>query len=125
MPLIHPTASVAREAVLADSVEIGPYCVLTGAVRLEAGVRLIGNVYICGPATIGEGTTIYPFACIGFPPQDVKFKLGDKTAGVVVGHHALIREHATIHAASDLLRSSPGWGRTSGRPRAIRKSSLG
>lgn len=101
MPLIHPTASVSGEAVLADSVEIGPYCMVTGAVRLDAGVRLIGNIYVCGPVTIGEGTTVYPFACIGFPPQDVKFKLGDKTAGVTIGRNTLIREHATIHAASN------------------------
>src|SRR5579862_400279 len=101
MPAIHPTATVAPEAELADSVEIGPFCVVTGPVRLGAGVRLIGNVYLAGPATIGEGTTIYPFACIGFPPQDVKFKLGDRTAGVVMGKHGVIREHATIHAASN------------------------
>ena len=101
MPVIHPTASVAREAQLAESVEIGPFCVLTGAVRLGAGVRLIGNVYLNGPVAIGEGTTVYPFACIGFPPQDVKFKLGDATAGVIVGQNGLIREHATIHSASN------------------------
>jgi UDP-N-acetylglucosamine acyltransferase len=101
MPSIHPTASVSPEAELADSVEIGPYCVLTGKVQLGPGVRLLGNNYIAGPVTIGEGSVVYPFACIGFPPQDVKFKPGDKTAGVVIGKHGQIREHVTIHAASN------------------------
>lgn len=101
MPVIHPTATVSADAELADSVEIGPFCVVSGPVRLAAGVRLLGNNYVLGPATLGEGTVVYPFACIGFPPQDVKFKPGDRTAGVVVGARGIIREHATIHAASN------------------------
>jgi len=101
MPVIHPTASVSGQAELASDVEIGPFCVLTGAVKLAAGVKLVGSNYISGPVTIGEGTIVYPFACIGFPPQDVKFKIGDATAGVVIGKSCQIREHATIHAASN------------------------
>lgn len=101
MPSIHPAASISPEAELADGVEIGPHCVLTGAVKLGPGVRLLGHNYIAGPVTIGEGTIIYPFACIGFPPQDVKFKPGDKTAGVAIGKSCQLREHVTIHAASN------------------------
>ncbi|MBL8758401.1 MAG: acyl-ACP--UDP-N-acetylglucosamine O-acyltransferase [Phycisphaerae bacterium] len=99
-PTVHPTAFVAPECSLAEDVRIGPFCVLTGQVRLEAGVELIGNVYIQGPATIGEGTTIYPFACIGFEGQDVKFKRGQLTAGVRVGARCILREHVTINAAT-------------------------
>jgi UDP-N-acetylglucosamine acyltransferase len=101
MPSIHPTASVSRDTQLADDVEIGPYCSISGHVKLARGVRLLGHVYLSGPVSIGEGTIVYPFACLGFPPQDVKFKLGDKTAGVVIGANCLIREHMTIHAASN------------------------
>lgn len=100
MASIHPTASVSKEAQLADSVEIGPYCVVTGDVRLADGVRLMGNNYVQGPTTIGAGTVVYPFACIGFEPQDVKFKPGMSTPGVQIGKECMIREHATIHAAS-------------------------
>jgi UDP-N-acetylglucosamine acyltransferase len=101
MPVIHPTASVSKDCVLADSVEIGPYCVLSGPVTLGKGVRLLGNNYLMGPATIGDETILYPFTCVGFPPQDVKFKLGDRTAGVVIGRQGILREHVTIHAASN------------------------
>ncbi len=100
MPLIHPTATVSREAELADDVQVGPYCVLTGKVRLGRGVRLIGNNYVNGPAIIGDGTILWPFACIGFEPQDYKFGPGSQTAGVVIGANCLIREHATVHAAT-------------------------
>jgi UDP-N-acetylglucosamine acyltransferase len=101
MPTIHPTASVSRDAELAPDAQIGPMCVIEGPVRLGAGVRLVGSVYLQGPLTIGDGTIVYPFACLGFPGQDVKFKPGDRTAGVVVGRDCIIREHSTIHAATN------------------------
>lgn len=100
MPRIHPTAEVSKDAQLAADVEIGPYCVLRGRVSLAAGVKLIGNVYLNGPVTIGENTTLYPFVCVGFEPQDVKFKPGMATPGVVIGRDCLLREGATVHAAS-------------------------
>lgn len=101
MPTIHPTASVSPQCELADTAEIGPYCTLTGKVRLGEGVRLIGHNYINGPVTIGRGTVVYPFACIGYEPQDYKFKPGMLTAGVEIGAECIIREHVTIHAASN------------------------
>lgn len=101
MPTIHPTALVSAEAEIAESAEIGPYCVIDGPARIGAGVRLVGNVYVSGPAEIGEGTEVYPFATIGFPGQDFKFKRGDRTAGVVIGKNGIIREHVTIHAATN------------------------
>jgi UDP-N-acetylglucosamine acyltransferase len=100
MHSIHPTAAVSRECELDSDVEVGPGCVITGKVRLGRGVRLIGNVYVSGPVTIGEGTILYPFACVGFPGQDFKFKIGDPTAGVVIGKNSILREHTTVHAAT-------------------------
>lgn len=101
MASVHPTAIVPPEAVLGEGVEIGPHCVLSGAVTLGARVRLLANVFLQGPVTIGEGTILYPGACIGFEPQDFKFKPGATTAGVTIGADCLIREHVTIHAASN------------------------
>jgi UDP-N-acetylglucosamine acyltransferase len=100
MPVIHPTASVSKESQIGEGVEIGPFCVLTGKVVLGAGVKLIGNVYLNGPIEIGAGTTVYPFACLGFPGQDVKFTPGMPTPGVKIGSNCLIRESATVHAAT-------------------------
>lgn len=101
MPQIHPTAEISPECELADDVQIGPYCRLSGRVTLGPGVRLLGNNYICGPIRIGAGTVVYPFACLGFEPQDYKFKPGMPTAGVVIGEECIIREYATVHAASN------------------------
>lgn len=100
MASIHPTSEVSREGELADDVVVGPHCYLTGRVRLGPGVRLIGHIYLNGPVTLGARTIVYPFACLGFGPQDVKFKPGMVTAGVEIGEDCIIREHVTIHAAT-------------------------
>lgn len=100
MPTVHPTAVVDAQAQLADDVQIGPFCVLSGPVTLGAGVRLIAHVNIQGPCTIGDATIVYPNASLGFEPQDFKFKPGAPTAGVTIGRNCLIREHATVHAAT-------------------------
>lgn len=100
MPTVHPTAFVDADAHLADDVHIGPYCVISGPVVLGPGVRLIAHVSIQGPCMVGDGTIVYPNASLGFEPQDFKFKPGSPTAGVKVGRHCLIREHATVHAST-------------------------
>lgn len=109
-PTVHPTAILRGEIELAEGVEIGPYCTLTGGgaggeagagpVRLGAGVRLIASAHLLGPVTIGAGTVLHPGACLGFRGQDVKFADGAPTAGVVIGERCRIREHATVHAAT-------------------------
>ncbi|KAA0214269.1 MAG: acyl-ACP--UDP-N-acetylglucosamine O-acyltransferase [Leptolyngbya sp. PLA3] len=100
MTSVHPSADVGSQVQLGEGVEIGPRCEIDGPVTLGDGVRVLGNVYLRGPLTIGANTIIYPFTCIGFPGQDVKFKPGDPTPGVVVGENCTLREHVTIHAAT-------------------------
>jgi UDP-N-acetylglucosamine acyltransferase len=100
MPRIHPTAVIGPEVELADDAEVGPWCVLEGRVRLGPRVRLLGSACLNGPVEVGAGTIVYPFVCLGFPGQDYKFKLGDATAGVVVGSNTILREHVTVHAAT-------------------------
>ena len=85
---------------LDDDVEIGPHCVLDGPVKLEAGCRLLGHVYMQGPATIGPGNTFYPFCCIGFAPQDLKFDAKTPGAGVRIGGGNVFRESVTVHRAT-------------------------
>ncbi len=103
MAIVDPSSIVSTEAELAGDVQIGPRCVITGRVRLEAGVRLLGSNYINGTGggvTIGAGTIVYPFACIGFEPQDRKFAPGAVTAGVEIGREGILREHVTVHAST-------------------------
>jgi UDP-N-acetylglucosamine acyltransferase len=106
MPKIHASAIVSKESVLADDVEIGPFCILDGKVNLGAGVRLMSHVNLAGPIEIGSGTIVYPGACLGFPGQDFKFKPGMETPGVKIGSGCILREHVTVHAATKPERST-------------------
>jgi UDP-N-acetylglucosamine acyltransferase len=61
-------------------------------------VRLDSHVAIEGATSVGEGCRIYPFASVGLPPQDLKYK--DEDTRVVIGSHTVIREFVSIHRAS-------------------------
>jgi UDP-N-acetylglucosamine acyltransferase len=99
MPQIHPTAIISPGAVLADDVEIGPYCVIGEHVSLAAGVALKAHVVIDGRTTIGERTRIFPFASIGFETQDMKYK--GEPSSLEIGHDNTIREHVTINPGTE------------------------
>jgi UDP-N-acetylglucosamine acyltransferase len=95
MPKIHPTAIIAPGARLADDVAIGPYCVVGEHVTLGSGVRLHAHVVIEGRTTIGAGTRIFPFASIGFEPQDLKYR-GEESS-LEIGSNNTIREYVTMN----------------------------
>ncbi len=103
MSSVHPTSMLSGDVQLDDSVAIGPHCVLdgtSGPIVLGAGTRLIGNVYLTGPLTMGVNNTIYPFACLGFSPQDLKWDPARPGAGIVIGDGNTFREQVTIHRAT-------------------------
>ena len=103
MPNVHPTAILDGDVQLADDVVIGPHCVLDGAagpIRIGSGTRLIGHVYLTGPLTLGERNAIYPFTCLGFASQDLKWDPQRPGAGVVIGDGNTFREHVTVHRAT-------------------------
>jgi UDP-N-acetylglucosamine acyltransferase len=95
MPQIHPTALVARGATLAEDTVVGPYCVVGEHVTLGAGVTLRAHVVIDGRTTIGARTRIFPFASIGFEPQDLKYCGEDSS--LVIGSDNTIREYVTMN----------------------------
>jgi UDP-N-acetylglucosamine acyltransferase len=95
---IHPTAVVDRKAVLAEDVEVGPYCVIEGPVRVGAGCRLAAHVTLLGDTTLGAGNVVYPGAVLGASPQDLKHS--GATTRLVVGDRNQIREHVTFHAGT-------------------------
>jgi UDP-N-acetylglucosamine acyltransferase len=103
MPTIHPTSILEGNIDVADDVTIGPHCVLdgkAGPIRIGPGSRLLGNVYLTGPLTLGERNTIYPFACLGFSPQDLKWDPDRPGAGLVIGNGNIFRESVTVHRAT-------------------------
>lgn len=91
---IHPQAIVERGAELGEGVEIGPFCTIGPKVRLGDGVKLLSHVSIAGSTTIGPRTVIRPFAALGHPPQDTRYK-GEDTR-LTIGADNIIHEHVTM-----------------------------
>src|SRR5215471_15696789 len=93
--MIHPTAIISSSARLGANVTVGPYSIIGDQVTIHDDVEIAGHVVIEGPCEIGGGTRIYPFASIGQPPQDLKFK-GEETR-LVIGRRNVIRECVTMN----------------------------
>ncbi|MGA1633162.1 MAG: acyl-ACP--UDP-N-acetylglucosamine O-acyltransferase, partial [Phycisphaerales bacterium] len=100
MPKVHGTAILEGEIELADDVEIGPGCILTGPIRIGAGTRMMARATLQGPLVIGEGNLIWPGVCLGMAPQSARFDPFEPGPGVVVGDHNSFREQVTIHRAT-------------------------
>jgi len=96
---IHKTAIVDKKADIGDGVSVGPYCVVGAQVTLEDGVVLKPHVVVDGRTTVGAGTQIYPFASIGLPPQDLKYRGEDSR--LVIGRNNVIREYVTMNPGTE------------------------
>lgn len=96
---IHPSAVIAPGARIGTGVEIGPFCVIGPQVRLDDGVVLKSHVVVTGNTSVGEGTTIFPFASIGEVPQDLKFR-GEQVR-LEIGARNRIREYVTINPGTE------------------------
>ena len=92
---IHQTALVDAKAELDSSVDVGPYCVIEGHVRVDAGCRLYQNVYLTGWTEIGENSVLHPGVIVGHEPQDIKYS-GERSY-CRIGRGAILREYVTIH----------------------------
>ncbi|WP_371819089.1 acyl-ACP--UDP-N-acetylglucosamine O-acyltransferase [Roseococcus sp. SDR] len=95
---IHPSAIIEPGARIGAGCRIGPYCIVGAAVVLEEGVELASHVVIEGQTVIGAEVKLSPYASVGLPPQDLKYK-GEPT-GVTIGARSQLREHVTVHRGS-------------------------
>lgn len=92
--LIHPTAIVHQNSKLGKNVHVGPYSIVGEHVCLGDNVKLHSHVVIDGHTTIGKDCEIFPFACVGTAPQDLKYA-GEDTK-LEIGSNNIIREYATL-----------------------------
>lgn len=96
---IHPTALVDRRAELGAGVQIGPYCTVGPDVVLGDRVRLVSHVVIDGRTSIGDDTIVFPFASLGLPPQDLKYK--GEPSKLAIGARNRIRENVTMNPGTE------------------------
>lgn len=92
---IHPTAVIDPRSTIDSSVDIGPYSVIEGPVRVAAGVHIAPHVHLLGHTTIGEGCRIHTGAVVGDWPQDRAYTGAESYCKI--GSQTIIREHVTIH----------------------------
>lgn len=95
---IHPTAIIDRAAELHPTVEVGPYAVIDGPVRIGADTKVWNHAFITSWTRIGERCQIHPFAVIGHLPQDFHFT-GERSY-LTIGNDVVIREGSSIHRGS-------------------------
>ena len=93
--MIHSSSVIDKKAKIGTGVKIGPFCYIGPNVELKQNVELISNVHIEGNTVIGKGTKIFPFACIGTMPQDLKYK--GESNSILIGENNMIREYVTIN----------------------------
>ena len=93
--MIHNSSVVDKKAKIGKDVKVGPFCYIGPKVQISDGVELISNIHIEGNTKIGKATRIFPFASIGTPPQDKKYKGEDNS--LEIGENNIIREYVTIN----------------------------
>jgi UDP-N-acetylglucosamine acyltransferase len=92
---IHSTAVVDARAEIDSEVQIGPYVVIEGPVKVGRGTRIMAQAYVTGWTEIGEDNEIHPGAMLGGAPQDRVYQ-GQETY-LKIGNQNVIREHAQVH----------------------------
>jgi UDP-N-acetylglucosamine acyltransferase len=105
---IHPTAIVADGAVIGEGTTVGAYSIIGSQVRLGRDNVVGPHVVLDGRTTLGDGNTIYQFASVGAPPQDLKYK----------------GEPSELKIVNINRRSEPIYGKYSRWPRFSRRESL-
>lgn len=94
---IHPQAYVEQGAKIGKNVVIEPFAVIKKNVIIEDNATIKSNAYIDGYTTLKKNVVIWPGACIGTKPQDLKYK-GEKSL-VEIGENTEIREFVTINSS--------------------------
>ncbi len=96
---IHAAAVIDPSAQLAEGVTVGPYAVIGADVILGVGTQVGASAQVYGPSRFGRENRIFPHACVGFEPQDLKFQGGETR--LEVGDRNRFREFSTVHRGTE------------------------
>ncbi len=99
---IHSTAVISPEAVIAENVKIGPFCVIGRGVTIAEGCELKSHVVIGSEdeaiIEIGKNNLFYPFTSIGERTQDLKYSV--EPTGLKIGDNNTFREYVSVHRST-------------------------
>lgn len=94
MPQIHNLSYISDDVSFGKNVIIGPFCNISGKIKIGDNCKLISNVNISGNTTIGNDNIFFPFSSIGTTPQDLKYK--GENSQLHIGNNNTFRENVTI-----------------------------
>ena len=120
---IHPSATVANDAVVGKDVYVGPNCVIESQSHIGDGTVLEGNVFVGRKCSIGSGCHLHPQVAIrhecklgnrvtlhcgvivgsdgfGFAPEDGTYKKIPQIGNVVIEDDVEIGANTTIDRAT-------------------------
>jgi UDP-N-acetylglucosamine acyltransferase len=97
--VIHASAIVEAGATIGEGCHIGPFTMIGPEVRLGARVTVKSHAVIAGWTEVGDDSCVWPFACVGEVPQDLKYH-GERTR-LIIGARCRIREAATLNVGTE------------------------
>ena len=106
---IHPNAVVDPKAELAAGVLIGPGAVIGPDVVVGANTWIGPNAVLEGRLTLGRDNKVFPGACLGLEPQDLKMN-GKTTLQNTAYLCAVPRLQGTFLSSQTLLAGSAQSG---------------
>ncbi len=93
--MIHQTAVISKSAVIHETTNIGPFCIIGDGVNIGKNNNLISHVSITGNTDIKHNNVFYPFNSIGSEPQDLKFN--NEKSFLKIGSNNKFRENVTVN----------------------------
>lgn len=97
--LIHPTAVIAKNAILGENVQVSPFAVIESDVEIGANCQIGSHAVVQRYVKMGSGNILHPHAVLGGLPQDLGFK-ADTVSWLLIGDNNTFREGFTAHRAS-------------------------
>ena len=96
---IHASAVIEEGAKIGPDCQIGPFALIGAEVTLGRAVVVKSHAVVTGWTDLGDETVVFPFACVGEVPQDLKYR-GEHTR-LIVGARCKIREGATLNTGTE------------------------
>jgi acetyltransferase-like isoleucine patch superfamily enzyme len=95
MTLIHPSSYVSQKAKLGDGVEVGPFSIIHPNVMLGNRVKIGSYCELGISAPHGDGTPLIIGDDSFIRSHSVFYESSSFGAGLITGHHVIVREKTT------------------------------
>jgi acyl-ACP--UDP-N-acetylglucosamine O-acyltransferase len=85
---------IGANTVIGENTRVGRFTEIGSHCRIGSFVRIDSHVLVDSNTQVGNHCMVYPFAVLGYPPQDKKYK-GEETS-LEIGNRCQIREGVKV-----------------------------